>query len=491
MALRNDPVGHLLKVHATDALRAYVGNLAGVVHAVDKNWIPSRDEPGVPEFLDTLRQYLIEAGYPEVDDFLLFFGLTVPGTQRGIVPPLEVLDEKRGGFSARRQREAEGQIRRLVEALAIGRFFLSELDCDTQQALLELAVVCDRLPRTRDSELLVDFRQLSELHVEQLAAEAMRCVDAEEESLLDVGTRILQRLACFRHGGLTEATCDALIARSIFWPSSLYRDASESIASQLVKLIDESPVQPAIHHLLLSLAWTRSKAALGTFKGWSQRAPRWAESLHVPLEEYLLSAGWCLDEARNRRDLICLDCFRLIVASDFATANVICRKTLTENCPSCGGPQIVLFDFKEANGDRFISVLPEAPRRVVCCLHCSCYGPVFTRYYADGSTDWLSPVEPSEFAYGDNDSPEPCYRMLEAAPIAPFTLAEPYSLSDASTLGGIPMWLQNAEFPRCIDCGRFMTFLAQHDNGPIGEEGIYYAFFCAPCKIASVTYQQT
>jgi hypothetical protein len=64
-------------------------------------------------------------------------------------------------------------------------------------------------------------------------------------------------------------------------------------------------------------------------------------------------------------------------------------------------------------------------------------------------------------------------------------------LNDASTLGGIPMWLQHTEFPRCIECGRFMTFLAQHDNGPLRDEGIYYVFFCAQCHVAAVTYQQT
>jgi hypothetical protein len=487
----DDPVAHLLKVHAADELRSYSGNLSAVVHAVEKNWVPTHDDPGVPEFLDTLRQYMIEAGQAEDDVFLLRYGLTVPGTQRGIFPPLKVLEEKRGGFSARRQREAEGQIRLLREALAIGRFFFSELDGDTQQAIRELSVLCERLPKARDAELLLEFGKLNELQADQLAAEAMRSLDTDEESLLDVGTQILQRLACFRDEGLIEATCDALIARSIFWPPSLYRDANKSVASRLVELIEKAPDQLALNHLLLALAWTRSKAALEAFRGWSQQAPRWAEALHVPVEEYLPSAGWCIDEAGNCRDLISLDCFRLIGPSELATANVICRKTLTENCPSCGGPQIVLFDFKEANEDRFTSAFPEAPRRVLCCLHCSCYGPVFTRYYPDGSTDWLSPLEPSEFAYGDGDSLESCYRTLESSSIPPFTFAEPYSLRDASTLGGIPMWLQDARFPRCIECGRFMTFLAQHDNGSLGEEGMYYAFFCAECKVAGVTYQQT
>jgi hypothetical protein len=64
-------------------------------------------------------------------------------------------------------------------------------------------------------------------------------------------------------------------------------------------------------------------------------------------------------------------------------------------------------------------------------------------------------------------------------------------LDDSSTLGGVPMWVQDTDHPRCVECGRVMTFLAQHDNGPLKEEGVYYAFFCSSCYIVAVNYQQT
>jgi len=390
----------------------------------------------------------------------------------------------------RRQREAEGQIRRLAESLATGRFFFAKLSADSEQAVVELADMCERLPTAGDVEMMSLFRELSPIQTEQLAAEAMRCVDAAKKPLVDVGTRILQRLACFRDSGLSDATCDALITRCIFWPSTLYRDASEVIAGRLVELIEGEPDQLTLNHLVLALAWTRSEAALQAFRRWSQQTPRWAASLHVPPEEYLPSAGWSLDEARARRDVVSMDCFRLVGPSDSAsTTDVICRKSLSDKCPSCSGPQGLLFDLTHVDENRFAGTFADAPRRILCCLHCSCYGTVFTRYHPDGAAEWLSPLEPSEFAY--DFSPESCHRAIEASPFPPFACAEPFDLSDASTLGGIPMWLQDAEFPRCIDCGRLMTFLAQHDNGPLKEEGIYYAFFCAECRVAAVTYQQT
>jgi hypothetical protein len=487
----DDPVAHLLMIHAADELRSYVGNLSAVVHAVERKWVPANDDPGVPEFLDTLRRYLTDTGLPEDNDFLLRYGLTVPGTQRGITPPLMVLDENRGGLSARRLREVEGQIRRLREALAIGRFLFPDLDGDTQQALLELTALYTRLPNAGDAELLREFRHLSAAQAQQLAAEAFRCVGAGAEVLQDVGTNILQRLACFRNAALTEASCEALITKGIFWPSSLYRDAGDSVASRLTELIATGPDELTLNHLLLALAWTRSEVALEAFRSWSKHAPRWAESLCVPPAEFLLSAGWCLDEAGNRRDLISLDCFRLSDPSGSATAEITCRKTLRDECPSCGGPQGVLFELGKTTENRFTGPLAEAPRRVLCCLHCSCYGVVFTRYHPDGTADWLSPVEPSEFAYGEGAGATLCCRTLEPSLMPPFACAKAFGLDDASTLGGIPMWLSDAEYPRCIDCGRLMTFLAQHDNHPLGEEGIYYAFFCAKCRVAGVTYQQT
>jgi hypothetical protein len=349
--------------------------------------------------------------------------------------------------------------------------------------------LCSGAPRLSDIEWIEQFRQLTDEQGEQLATAALRCVQAQPDSAAEVGTRILQRLACFRDRGLSDSTLDALLAQGVFWPTSMYRDASESVAGCLVGLIDGNLGR--LNHLLLAVAWTRSEAARDAFQTWSRRPPQWTTSLFVAPAEYLPAAGWRLDDAGARHDLISLDCFRLAISSDAAAADVACRIALAEKCPSCGGPQSLLFDFTRAKGQQFTGAFLDAPRRVACCLHCSCFGTVFTRYHRDGSAEWLAPIEPCRFPNDDPENCESCYRALEAACIPPFACAEPFDFSDASTLGGIPMWIQDAEFPHCLDCGRLMRFLAQHDNGPLGEEGLYYAFFCAECRVAAVTYQQT
>lgn len=488
----SDVVGRLLESHAFDELRSYSGNLSCVVLATSNGWVPSSDDAGVARLVDILKQYLTNTGHPENSSFLLRYALTVPGTQRGVVPPLMALEENRGGFSTRRQREAEGQVRRLREALAIGAFFFSISDDDAQQAIRDLLSYCDRFPKVCDAELLKEFRQLRGEQAERLESEAIRCLEVKDKPIVDIGIQILRNMARFRDTGLTEPTCGALIARNIFCPAHLYLGASESVAAQLASLIDKGPKDLTLNRLLLALAWTRSELAFRAFRSWVQHPPRWVESLNLPIEEFLPSAGWCLDEEGNRRDLISLNCFRLSAQTDSTVANVICRESLSDNCPSCGGAKALLFDFSKVSEDFFNGTFAEAPKRIVCCLRCSCYAAVYTRYLHDGESVWLSPTEVAEPSLGENSNLEVCYRKVETLPIPPFAFADPCSLDDdATTLGGIPTWVQDAEFPRCIDCGRFMTFLAQHDNGPLGEEGVYYTFFCATCRVAAVTYQQT
>ncbi|MBN1056078.1 MULTISPECIES: DUF1963 domain-containing protein [unclassified Clostridium] len=60
-------------------------------------------------------------------------------------------------------------------------------------------------------------------------------------------------------------------------------------------------------------------------------------------------------------------------------------------------------------------------------------------------------------------------------------------------IGGIPTWIQDAEYPQCPKCGEKMMFVGQvsmEDLEAYGE-GIYYGFICNECKIAATGYQQT
>ncbi len=288
---------------------------------------------------------------------------------------------------------------------------------------------------------------------------------------------------------LNEKCCNSLVHRRVFRPSCLYRDSGDKIAEQLVRLIENATDTLALNHLLLALAWTRSSVAVEAFHKWNEYPPRWASKLHVPPAQYLHSAGYCLDEYGHRRDLVSQRAFRLKLTAIPPDESVPCRNPVEDQCPSCKGPLSYLFDFTQLASTYFSEELFEAPRKVLCCLNCSCYGVVFASYREDGTAEWLADDRMLDVPYdGAGDA---CLRTLDNSFWPPFACAEPYSVSDATTLGGIPMWLQDAAYPLCVRCKRVMSFLAQHDNGPLHEEGIYYAFFCATCRVSAVSYQQT
>ena len=43
-------------------------------------------------------------------------------------------------------------------------------------------------------------------------------------------------------------------------------------------------------------------------------------------------------------------------------------------------------------------------------------------------------------------------------------------ISTETKIGGVPFWIQGNETPECIDCGDETTFVAQIDNGAIGND---------------------
>ncbi|HEV3340095.1 MAG TPA: hypothetical protein VG125_07050 [Pirellulales bacterium] len=481
----DDLISRLMMIQVKNELQSYQGTLTLAVHIAENGWLPDMGAPEMAQHLETLRQYLATNGNVEDDLFLLRLGLTIPGTQRGIAPPMLVLESNRGGFSNRRQREAAGQITRLQEALAIGRRFLPNLSSDTQMAAVELAKLAQIQSQPDDTDWLEWFSRLSNDEADKLAARALECLDSDEKSVYEVGIRTLQHLACIRQSPLTEACCLALLERAVFWPSSLYRESGERIAEQLANLIEHAGDPLTLNHRLLALAWTRSTTAEQSFGRWTRHLPEWAETLHVPPADC-----WCLEENGRAQDLAASkQCFRLR-PGDNGNSDAICVRTqLDDFCPSCSSRLVWLFDFSQAGLDFENIGLAEAPTMVLCCLNCACYGPAFSRYFADGTAEFISTTEDADT--GGASEFQPGTRHLAHVPCPPFACAEPFLLEDASTVGGIPMWLQDAAYPRCIECGRSMGFLAQHDNGPLGEEGIYYAFYCGLCRVSAVSYQQT
>lgn len=478
--------------HAEGHLARYRGNVRALLDAVESGFVPDLDEPGLRAHVDALERHLAAAGDSPIDTLLLRFGILVPGRQRGIVPPVAVLSPERGGFSQPRLEQAAGQVRRLREALHLARACFPDTPEDTLSAFRSL----DRRQRaslSREDSWVDVHTDLPEDDVRDLRQRAFTCLDSASPLLRELGIDVLRCLANFRWRGLGDGTRE-LLKRGVFYPPSLHRDAPDDVADEIASSIPETRGRLDLDHRLLALAWTRGEVAWRAFARWSLEKPVWTGRLAVPVGEYLHDAGWAIEANGQRRDLMSTACHRLVPLNATAvTADPIvrCRVAAGATCPSCTGELYWLFDFSEVPAGAFPKE-DGSPRRVLACLDCMCFTTVFSRYAPDGSATWHQATERVEDV-PRGEAPAPTLRTLRLSPGPPFAVASLFALEDASCLGGIPMWVQDAEHPRCPDCQVPMVFLAQLDHGSLRppEEGVSYSFFCGGCQVAAVSYQQT
>src|SRR5690348_4536019 len=100
----------LFLAHGAQCLQQYRGNLHWFCKAVDEGHVPPADDETIRPHVRLLKRHmgLGAAVTSEDDEFLLRFGLIVPGLIRGIDPPVSVLNPERGGFSDKRLEQAAG-----------------------------------------------------------------------------------------------------------------------------------------------------------------------------------------------------------------------------------------------------------------------------------------------------------------------------------------------------------------------------------------------
>jgi len=457
--------------------------------ALDEGDVPDASDLSIRPYLQQLQHHLKLLSATDEDNFLLRYALVVPGRRHGIRPPISVISPERGGFSQRRVDEAAAQFSRLRFALSLGRRYLGPLSSDPRIAVRELGNRIES--EMTDADWIRYHDNLPKGEVELLAEIAITHLDASSEDEQRLGIEVLECLANFRREGLGNIAFE-LLRREIFWPGSLFRDAPDPIAAGLIGRIARAD-RLQLNHLLSALAWTRGEPARLAFNEWRGHPQGCSANLRVQPEHYLSHAGWTLTRDGRHRELISHPCHRLVKFADNVLPDlaVPCRTETESRCPGCGTQLRWLFDFSKLPALFFPNERLCAPRRLLYCPNCTCFGPVFSRYDLEGGAEWLSATA-SPVVDGSDSGPScGCGIMVASQPS--FAAAATFEMEDATSLGGIPTWLQDAEYPECPDCRQTLSFLAQFDNlsMPQPEEGIFYAFFCEACHVAAVTYQQT
>ncbi|MEV0394215.1 hypothetical protein [Polymorphospora rubra] len=314
-------------------------------------------------------------------------------------------------------------------------------------------------------------------------AELRRLVDIAVEDdpteLLEVA-RVRPDLVAPFHRRLAEA--------QVWWPADLYHGMSEETAAELVRRLDDGAGPVGLVHVLAAGATETAVAAVGR---WTAEPPQWAAELPIPLGLVGHAGGWELDPSGRRRALASRYATELVpVAAGRAPgAGPVSGGPLDDTCGWCG---LRLWRLLEV--DR--ALLPDlfggdsGQITVATCIRCGCYTTLFT----DAGRFAAENYRP-EFLGRDDDGWElPEDGVLGLGEPRPTPFAASAWNTGGSTVGGMPEWIQDAEYPACPRCRRTMPFVGMVTGGDLwGElgEGCHYLFHDPTCGLSAAVYQQS
>jgi hypothetical protein len=289
---------------------------------------------------------------------------------------------------------------------------------------------------------------------------------------------------------------EAWIEQKRFWPAVIFRGAGPRIRDVIVSVLESGKANA--NHALSALAWIGDTCVQDLFSQWESKLPRWCAGLHVGPAGYAHVAGWELN-ANKRRNLFHDECWAIAPAPavDVSGESLRLMHEVAQDCPWCQRKLVHLVEL-DLGDERFafLGFLGET-LPVLTCDACTCYGLgfVFARIEADGTArladenlrpSWM----PDDLSsWGRSPWKDIPVRLHHRSAIHATDWCMPVSLSQ---IGGLPSWVQDSAFPKCPDCLETMMFIAQVDNGQFpSNEGVYYAFLCAACRVTATTYQQT
>ena len=300
--------------------------------------------------------------------------------------------------------------------------------------------------------------------------------------------------------GALVPSAEMLIEQSIFRPGWLYFGATEATAKHLLQLVNATDHAQNRNNLLLSLAWVGGEHVQAQFQEWRATPPPWRSELFIAPEEYAVEAGWECTLNGERRDLYHHTSIELVPPAQQEQA-VIGITVLDAICHWCQRPLITLFQIDLSNPRcRFLD--PTGTGKLLRIATCSwCYETIFTEVTLTGGV-WWSPMNGKKAAISHqaSDIEELVLDLTQTLVLGadrktPFESLGKLRLSEKgiSQLGGHPEWVNDAIYPVCPRCQQRMMFIGQvaGDDWFVLGEGIFYAFFCSSCNIATTDYQQT
>jgi hypothetical protein len=284
----------------------------------------------------------------------------------------------------------------------------------------------------------------------------------------------------------------------VMWPwLPRWCAATEETAGRIVDLIDADHRSAA--RWLLALGSSRTRAAAEALRRWSVEPPPVADRLGTSISHFAREGGWELGADGGVRELTSPAGFELVPTED--AAPLAGSTPLGRCCQWCGLELLRRLDV-DLDDPALADLGLTGHGRVVAvtCIHCGTYARhpgFFGEYRPDGTTSWSDHnIRPATLPpAGPHDYDEPTGRLALGGR-RPNPVAGTAWRAGGSTLGGLPDWIQDADYPVCPSCGTTMSFLGMVTGEDLwGDDlgvGCDYIHFCAAgCGITSVVYQQS
>ena len=289
----------------------------------------------------------------------------------------------------------------------------------------------------------------------------------------------------------TKEISKSAFEKSVFYPPTLYRNASEEIQDKLIELILKPDCKDA-NHILSCLAVIGSEKARKIFYELENNPLPWRKNLHVNPSFYAGLGGWTFDESGKRIQLNYKECYS--IANEEREDNaIIVGEAKSEICKVCSCQTVNILTLN--GNDKRLSFLGlNGTLKIPICPNCaSMCEKTIIHYRLDGESSFEI-IEP--FA-DENYILEEDFKKLTNNNLKLSQTRKPPYFScgndDVSTIGGSPEWVQDWQYENCPKCQKKMKLLSalSWDQVLDGSEGILYIEICTDCSVVVTFHQQT
>ncbi|MFD2117139.1 hypothetical protein ACFSTH_14190 [Paenibacillus yanchengensis] len=287
---------------------------------------------------------------------------------------------------------------------------------------------------------------------------------------------------------------EAALQKNIYYPGTLYRDATKVVQEEIISrlLQPDCPSQDA-SSMMLCLAASGGDRVVEVFAQLEKEPLPWQSNLYVGPAIYAQESSWGFNRSGQAVQLHYDTCFAMLPDGDGDAAAAAGRLRQDDYCSDCGCQMIDILRL-DGRDDRFsflnvtgVLAIPVCPN---CCMM---HETNYVRYDAYGNCTLMKQESSGEKNYvsaADLQAMDQMKLTLTAT-----SLPKYYACGgdEVITIGGVPEWIQDAQFDSCPDCEERMTFFAAVPWSTLYDsaEGTLYIEHCPNCRTIGMHHQQT